>query len=188
MTPVRGVGHLLGRALDRAEEAFAFAAGALVFVGVGTVVFEVSVRYVAGRSFPLVLELNAIFMLYIPFLAGAWVLRRGGQITIDIADGILHGWVRHAADAVVTLIGFVTSAVIAYYGLVLTLEAHRRGLATLAVVRIPEWSVMIAVPAGATLFALEFFRQFCQALQGRRVAGVRGVTKPGEGRIPSQEV
>lgn len=162
------------RVLYLLEVLFAGVAALLVATGVMSVVFEVTARAVADRSFPLVLDLNAIFVLYVPFLAGAYVLRRGGHITVDLLVPRAGGILRRVADSFVALVGIAVSAVLTWFGAILTLEAYRRGLSTLGIVRIPEWCVIGAIPLGGVLFTLEFLRQFLHAITGRPVEAVRG--------------
>ena len=162
------------RVLYALEVAFAAVAALLIATGVVSVVVEVTARAVADRSFPIVLDLNAIFVLYVPFLAGAYVLRRGGHITVDLLVPRAGGMLRRLGDSFVALVGIAVSAVITWFGAGLTLEAHRRGLSTLGIVRIPEWCVIGAIPLGAALFTLEFLRQFLHAVTGRRVEAARG--------------
>lgn len=173
---------MLGRALDWVENAFAAVAGVLLVGAVGMVVVEVVVRYFLDVSFAWVIELNENFMVYVPFIAAAWVLREGGHITVDLLDNILRARMRRAADVLVAVVGIAASGIVAYYGGKITLEAYRSGLVSLSIVRIPEWYVTISIPIGAGLLVLEFGRQLLRTLAGGRVAGTeRPVAEAEEG-------
>ena len=158
--------HIAGRALDWGENLFAGIAGVLLVGGIGTVIAEVVVRYFTGRSFTWVIEINENFMVYIPFLAAAWVLRRRGHLTIDLLEPLLRGPVRRGVDALVGVVGAGASAIFLYYGAVLTAEAYGRGLVSLSITRIPEWYVLVSLPIGGGLVMLEFVRQFFETISG----------------------
>lgn len=170
---VRRVGHVAGRVLDWVLAAAAVLAGLLLAAGIGTVLFEIAARNLFDVSYPWVFEINEYILVYVPFLAAAWVLRKGGHVTVDLIESVLPARVLRVSDVLIAAVGATGCAVIAWFGYVLTSAAHSQGRVSLTVTQIPDVYVLSALPIGALLLVAEFVRQGIRA-----VAGERAVPRP----------
>jgi TRAP-type C4-dicarboxylate transport system permease small subunit len=160
----------LYRALDIAENAFAFLGCALLLVATGTVVLEVASRYFFQHSFVWVNELNEYILLYIPFLAAAWLLRQNGHITVDILDEKLSPRWRLILDILIACVGIFVSAIFVWYGTAATIDAWERDVRSLTVLKTPQVFVFVIIPAGSLLLLLEFSRKLVNAIRGKTAA------------------
>ena len=69
---------------DRVIGAMAWIAGALLLFQVISVSCDVLIRYFFGTSIRWVITLNEWSLLFIAFLAAAWLQRQGGHVRLDI--------------------------------------------------------------------------------------------------------
>jgi TRAP-type C4-dicarboxylate transport system permease small subunit len=161
------IGHVAGRVLDLLLQAAALLAGLMLAAGIGTVLMEVGARFLFGVSYPWVFEINENILVYVPFLAAAWVLHKGGHVTIDLLEAVLPQSVRHATDVGIAAVGAAACSVIVWFGTDLAWTAYRQGRVSLTVTQIPEVYVLSALPIGAALLVAEFVRQGIRASLGQ---------------------
>ncbi len=86
----------------------------LVFVMV-SVSADVAGRYVFGRPIGWVVEFTEYILLYIPFLAMAWLVREGGHVRIDVVLQALGPGTRSLVNAATSLAAALTCGVAAYW-------------------------------------------------------------------------
>lgn len=158
--------RLLSRGLDLAENFFAFVSGILLLISVLSVTLEVASRFFFNRSFVFINELNEYILLFLPFLAAAWLLRQNGHITVDLLDRVLSQRVLRAFSILIVIVGFVVSGFLVWYGSLVTLDAYQRNLLSLTVVQFPQVYVFAVIPLGSLLLLLEFIRKGYQVITG----------------------
>ena len=167
-TGVRRAGRIAGHVLDRVEDAFAVLAAVLLVVGIATVLLEITARYFFGVSYAWVIEINEDILVYLPFLGAAWVLRKGGHVTIDLLETLLPAAVKRGADVAIAAVGAGGSAILVWFGTALSWDAYAQGRVSLTVTQIPEVYVLPAIPIGGALLVAEFVRQGIRALAGKQ--------------------
>lgn len=148
----------LDRGFERVIVAFAWIAGGLMMFALVAVCVDVLMRYFLNKPLPWVLQISEYILLYIPFLAAAYVLREESHIRIDILLNRLGRCTRSRVSAVTSFLGFVVLLVLAYYGTYITLDYFRRDVPTIKYLKIPEFLVIAVIPAGCFLFAIQFLR------------------------------
>lgn len=158
--------RLLSRGLDLAENTFAFLSGILLLISVLSITLEVASRFFFNVSFVFVNELNEYILLFVPFLAAAWLLRQNGHITVDLFDRVLPQRVLGILDVFIVIVGFVVSGFLVWYGTLVTLDAYQRDLLSLTVVQFPQAYVLAAIPLGSLLLLLEFIRKGYRVITG----------------------
>jgi TRAP-type C4-dicarboxylate transport system permease small subunit len=158
--------RLLGRSLDRIENFFAFLGGILLLVAVSSVVFQISARYFFNVSFIWINEINEYILLYVPFLGAAWLLRHNGHVTVDLFAQVLPSRMRRGSNILIAIVGILVSAVLLWYGTVVTLEAYVRGTVSTTPAQIPQVYVMVVIPIGSLLLLLEFVRRLFRSATG----------------------
>ena len=84
MQPLNRTLHMLGRAFDIVVDAGAFAATWLIAGMALTIGLEVLMRRVFSNSLPWVIQINEYFVMAIPFLAGAWLLKHDGHTRLTL--------------------------------------------------------------------------------------------------------
>jgi C4-dicarboxylate transporter DctQ subunit len=81
---LRKTPHVLSRAFDTVVDAGALAATELIGAMALTIGLEVLMRRVFWNSLPWVIQVNEYFVLSIPFLGGAWLLRQDGHTRLTL--------------------------------------------------------------------------------------------------------
>lgn len=158
--------RLLSKGLDLAENLFAFLSGILLLVSVLSVTLEVASRFFFDQSHVSINELNEYILLFVPFLAAAWLLRHNGHITVDLLDRVLPGSVLRALNVFIAIVGVLVSGFLVWYGTLVTLDAYQRELISMTVVQFPQVYVLAVIPLGSLLLVLEFIRKGYRVITG----------------------
>jgi TRAP-type C4-dicarboxylate transport system permease small subunit len=150
------------RLLSALSTLFAIALGVLV----AAMCLDVAIRWASTGSLSWVTELTEYVIYGGTFLAAPWVLRQGGHVRVDIL--LLHlprRWAI-ALERLLDGIGILLSLLLAFYGAVAVRDAWRDNMIQFKTWNTPEWLLLLPIPIGCTLLAIEF------ALRALRVPGV----------------
>lgn len=150
--------RILGKSLNRIEDFFAFLGGVLLVISVFGVAFQITARYFFNLSFIWINEVVEYTLLYVPFLAAAWLLRHNGHVTVDLLARVLPLRIRTGSNILVAVLGIIISAVLFWYGTVVAVEAYVQGTVSTTAAQIPQVYVMVVIPVGSLLLLLEFIR------------------------------
>ncbi len=150
-----------GRLLDRVMKGFAWIAGLLMMFSLITVCIDVVMRYFFNRPMGWVLQFSEYILLYIPFLAAAFVLREESHIRIDIVLNQVNRKAQSLINMVTSIIGCGVLLVLTYYGTYITYDFYLRKVPTLKYLKIPEFIVIAVIPIGCFLFSIQFVRRAC---------------------------
>lgn len=151
--------RILSKSLDLSENVFAFLAGVLLLISILSVAFEVASRFLFSRSYAIIGELNAYILLFVTFLAAAWLLRQNGHIVVDLLDRVLPIGPLKIMNVLVILVGLIVTGFLVWYGTVMTIDAYTRNLLSTTIVRFPQVYVLAVIPLGSLLLFLEFIRK-----------------------------
>jgi len=138
---------------------FAWLAGIMMMTSAVGVCVDVVMRYFFNRPIPGVVQFSQYFLLYIPFLAAAYVLREDSHIKVDIVLNPLSQRTQSLVNMITSIMGSVVLLILAYYGFRVTLDYYRRKVPTLEYFKIPEFLVIMVIPIGCFLFSIEFIRK-----------------------------
>jgi C4-dicarboxylate transporter DctQ subunit len=121
-------------------------------------------------------EISEYSLLYMTFLGAVWLLREEGHVRMDLVLGYLSTQKRLLVDGVVHFMIGVLSGIIAYYGLVVTLEAYQTGtLRSVTPLAPPVYLLLLPIPVGATALSIEAFRKMYLSFRSwKRGASARG--------------
>jgi C4-dicarboxylate transporter DctQ subunit len=149
----------IGSFLDKVMNGLAWLAGWLMMFALIMVCVDVVLRYFFNSPIGGVLQFSEYVLLYIPFLAAAYVLKDDSHIRIDIILNRLSPKVQAALNMVTSVFGILVLLALSYYGTYITFDYYRRGVPTLKYYKIPEFLVIMVIPLGCFLFALQFIRK-----------------------------
>lgn len=149
----------IGSFLDKVMSGLAWLAGWLMMLALLMVCLDVVLRYFFNSPIGGVLQFSEYVLLYIPFLAAAYVLKDERHIKIDIILNRLSPKVQVAVNLITSIFGVLVLLVLSYYGTYITFDYYRRGVPTLKYYKIPEFLVIMVIPFGCFLFALQFIRR-----------------------------
>jgi TRAP-type C4-dicarboxylate transport system permease small subunit len=141
---------------------FGLTLGAIVLL----ICVDVMVRALGVGSLPWLIELTEYLMYAGTFLAAPWVLRQGSHVRVDMLLVALPRRLAVRLEQLVDLCGFGVSVVLLWYGALVVADAWRTNMVQYKTWYVPEWLLLLAIPTGALLLALEFVLRVC------RVSGV----------------
>lgn len=147
------------RLFDRIIVWFAWMAGILMVFSLISVCIDVVLRYFFNRPTGWVLQISEYILLYIPFMAAAYVLREDSHIRIDILLNRLKPKAQNIIHLITSVLGFFVLLTLAYYGAYVTVDFYQRNVPTLKYLKMPEFLVIMVIPVGCFLFALQFGRK-----------------------------
>jgi TRAP-type C4-dicarboxylate transport system permease small subunit len=144
LATVRKISERLGRILEHVVAAF-------FFVILATTLVLVTLRYVFNRGIPGGYELTVYLFIYTTAIGAAISVGRHQHIKIDFFVNKLKGSVRRVVDIVAQVLVAGINAVMIYLGVPWIREV---GSFQSPVMRIPNWTIEIAVPIGSALAIL----------------------------------
>jgi TRAP-type C4-dicarboxylate transport system permease small subunit len=148
-----------GQVLDSMLITLTYLAGGLLLFMTGSVVFEIVMRYFFNSPSHWVVEISEYMLLYIAFLTGAWVLKREGHVKIDMLVKALPPRAQAVLNTVTSGIGFLVCSLFFWVSFSLTWETFVTGEVLFRAVHVPKWAVLVVIPVGLLLLALQFVRR-----------------------------
>ena len=150
---------VIGRLFDGIVVVFAWLAGLLLLFAMTIVCVDVVMRYFFNSPTGWVLQFCEYILLYVPFMAAAYVLREGSHIKIDILLNRLNRRTQSLTNLVTSVMGFGVLAILTYYGAYITIDFYQRNVPTIKHLKIPEYTVIMIIPIGCFLFSIQFIRR-----------------------------
>lgn len=93
------------------------------------------------------------------FMGAPWVLLRNGHVKVDLLSASLSPRSEATLGRATNLIGAITAAILAWYGLQAVLASAARGSMIRTSFVIPEWWMLAFVPLSLTLCVIVFVRK-----------------------------
>jgi C4-dicarboxylate transporter DctQ subunit len=153
------VPYLAGRLLDALITAFAAIAVLILVALAFCVSLEVVMRYFVGMPTRWVNEFSEYALLWLAFLAGAWILREEAHVKVEmLIDTLSSAWQRRLHLAT-SLLGAATCGLFCWVSAGYVLEVYNSGEILFKSVQLPKWSVMAVMPPGLALLAIQFVRR-----------------------------
>jgi C4-dicarboxylate transporter, DctQ subunit len=149
----------IGRIIDIILVGFAWFSGVLMIFSLVSVCIDVVMRYFFNSPSGWILQISEYILLYIPFLSAAYVLKEDGHIKVDIILNFLNKKAEAMLNTVTSILGALVLFILTYYGVIVTFDFYVRKVPTLKYLKIPEFLVIIVIPVGCFMFALQFIRR-----------------------------
>lgn len=141
--------------------------GVLLMSAMVLVSADVSGRFFFGRPIAWGLEVTEYILLYTPFLGMAWLVRLAdGHVRIDVLTQALPHKAQALLDGLMSLLATLACGLGTYYGVLTAWDHYVRGIETFAVLPVPKYALIIVIPFGLSLTAIEFARRAYRALSG----------------------
>ena len=148
-----------GRLMDMVLVCFTWFSGILMIFALISVCIDVVLRYFFNSPTGWVLQISEYILLYIPLLSAAYVLKEDGHIKVDILLSFLSQRMQALFDTVTSILGAGVLLILTYYGAVVSYDFYVRKVITLKYLKIPEFFVIMVIPVGCLMFALQFIRR-----------------------------
>ena len=152
---------------DRTLDAFSIIAGVLLVAIMLAVSIKVFFRYFLHTGIAGIDEIAEILMLYLTFLGAAWLLRRGGHITIDLLFVRFKPKTQAWLNVTTSVLGIIISLILVWYGTTATVSFWQRGILTPTIMELPRAAIIAVIPIGSFLLGIQFLRRAWSNLTGK---------------------
>ncbi len=144
---------------DRTIGLLAFVAGVLIILMMLAVGSEVVTRYFLNRAIVGVVDVSEILILYITFLAAAWLLRGEGHVKMDLVLKRLKPKAQTSLTIVTSIIAAIICFILFWYGARVTWDNFQRGIEEVGIMEVPTFAIVVIIPVGGFLLFIQFLRR-----------------------------
>jgi C4-dicarboxylate transporter DctQ subunit len=158
-----------GIIFDRIIDLTMILAAVLLFFVTFSVGAEVFLRYFLGRPTIWVTEVAEYTLLYITFLAVAWVLRREGHVKMDLVLNRFSPKTQSMVNAITSLAGTLVCFILTWFGAKTTWYFFQGGYPTPTPLRVPKFIIVAIIFFGSFLLFIQFLRRTYGYVESWRV-------------------
>lgn len=155
----------LGRIFDGILKASAYCAGLIIAGMMGSVSYEVIMRYVFNLPTKWATDIVCLMGPYISLLPAAYVLKERGHIGMEYVVQQLTIKGQAFMISLTSLIGFLICALLCWECWVLLLLDYREGTYVYGAMVFPKYIIYLPAVIGIFLFGIQFAREFVRAIQ-----------------------
>ncbi len=146
------------RTFDKLLDFMAACAGVILVFICAAVCYTIGMRFLFTRTTIWIMQTTEYALLWIVFLASAWLLREGGHITTDIIYSHLSDDMKKRMDCITFTLGGLACAFMVYFGVVYLCDCIVHSVTDVRAVTVPKSAVFIIIPIGFILLTIQFFR------------------------------
>jgi len=128
-----------------------------------------------------VVQFDEYALLWVPFLATAWILARDKHVSVQFLVQYLGGKGKKVLVSIHNLVGMMVCGIFCWYGISTTWGHYVRGVIDVASVDVPKAYVLVVIPVGFFLLTLQFLSKFLAGLMGKESDGDTGAKDSGTG-------
>jgi C4-dicarboxylate transporter, DctQ subunit len=136
----------------------AWCAGLLIVAMMVVITIDVVVRNLGYQSSAHFFTFTEYALLIVPCLGGPWLVREKGHIYVEILLMYLGPRGRAALRLAIGTVCVVVCAVLAWYGLQVTLQDYFANEKDVRSLDMPRWIIVGFVPLSFAMMGLEFLR------------------------------
>jgi TRAP-type C4-dicarboxylate transport system permease small subunit len=137
----------------------AFSAGALLLFVTFSISYSILSRALGFNSPVWIVQFNEYALLWITFLGTTWVLARGKHVSIDLLTGQFSQRRKTGFRLFHGVLGTIVCLVFVWYGFWTTFGQYQRGITDVQAVDMPKYLILMIIPVGFFLLAIQFIRQ-----------------------------
>lgn len=160
---MRGIAGGYIRYMDNLSIATAIIAGALLALGVLSVVHMVFVRYAMGESTVWQTEFTTFAISASMLLGSPYVLKTGGHVAVTVLPDALTGLPQRLMRIAASLVGLAFCVALAFGSWYYFYEAYAFKWTSGTVWNPPLWPAILPVALGATLLSLQYLAEILRA-------------------------
>jgi C4-dicarboxylate transporter, DctQ subunit len=158
----------MGKLIDYVSKLFAVLAGVLLVIVTVSIGYVIFARIVNISSPAWIVQFTEYSLLWITFLGTAWVLGRGRHVSIDLITSRLSPRGKVVFDIAHSVVGCVVCGLLCWFGFLTTWSMFQRGVTDVQVVDVAKYQVILIIPLGFFLLALQFLRKMLIAVESIR--------------------
>ncbi len=129
--------------------------------------YEVISRYFFNKPSAWVVQFSEYGLVFIGFLAAAWVLRDEAHVKVEMLTELLSPAARRRIFAITSWVGALMCGILAWVSSTYTWELYERGEMIFRSIITPKWPMLAVVTLGFALLCVQFLRR---ALGGEKPA------------------
>jgi C4-dicarboxylate transporter DctQ subunit len=126
-------------------------------------------RSFLGISYTGIFEITQYSLLWMTFLAAAWLLKNKGHIRVDLVYNRLEPRPRALTRIVTSIIYTILFLVLVGYSIKVTLHDCQTGNLVSSALRPPKWIIEIIIPTGFFMLFIQMLRETYGFLTNRKV-------------------
>ena len=132
---------------------------ALITVVMMSIALDVVMRYFFGNPQIWVLETTEISLLYVTFLASAWVLKKERHVKMDLLLNRLSPSAQALCNGITSIVGSIICFIITSYSILFTWDQFIRNVRRETLLNIPNGPIVVIIPIGCFLLFIQFLRR-----------------------------
>lgn len=145
--------------IDGAITACGLLAALIVAALAGCVALEVVMRYFFNAPTRWVIEFSEYALLWLAFLASAWILRAEGHVRVEMLTEVLPPRWQQRLHSITSWVGAAVCAVLCWVTTAYVLRIRETGEILFKAVPVEKWVIMAVMPPGLALLAIQFVRR-----------------------------
>ena len=146
------------KAYDAVLYGMAYFAGLLMAAMMVVIFVDVVLRNLGYQSSAHFFTFTEYALLVIPCLGAPWLVRERGHVYVEILLMYLTPPVRRRVTTAIGVVCIAVCAVLAWYGLQVTLQDYFGNEKDVRSLDMPRWMLMVFMPLGFGMMAVEFAR------------------------------
>lgn len=150
--------NLIWKVFDRLLDVMAVMAGVILVFICAAVCYTIGMRYLFEQTTIWIMQTTEYALLWIVFLATAWLLRERGHITTDVIYSTLNEKTKRYLDLVMFICGAIACFISMVYGIAYTYDSIVNHVTDVRAVTIPKAYIFFIIPVGFFLLTVQFLR------------------------------
>ncbi len=150
--------NILWKFFDKLLDVMAALAGVILIFICGAVCYTIGMRFLFNMTTIWITQTTEYGLLWIVFLATAWLLREGGHITTDIIYSSLSDKAKRGIDIVMFFCAAIACAVCTWYSIAYTYDCIVNNVTDVRAVTVPKADIFAIIPIGFFLLFIQFLR------------------------------
>lgn len=175
------------RSIDRLSELSGYVSGTLMLAAMLIICYSVLLRYLFGASTIWQTELAVYFLMFAAFVGGAYGLKHGEHVSVDIIVNQVSGRKQVVMRLVAAILSLLLIVIVGVIASVLWWETFEAGRGSGTAWNPPLMYPYFIVPLGMTLISLQYLSIAFDLLQELRFGPVKAQTEDESEEQESQE-
>lgn len=137
---------------------FTYVAGVILVGMLLLIIYEIVTRYFLLNPHGWAIEITEYMLQYICFLGTAWLLKRGGHVTLDLLYDRLNPRYQFLLKIIVSSMGVIICLILTWFTAGSTLDHFQRH-ELIGTLDIPRGIILAVLPLGFFMLTVEFLRK-----------------------------
>lgn len=148
-----------GKVFDLLLNLLVILAGIIVSFATVSVCVGILSRYFLNRPISWVVEISEYGLLYMTFLAAAWVLRHEQHVSVDLVYNWLSPRNQAIASIFTSIVAGLVFLIITIYGFKVTKNQFDTKYFTPTILEAPKFVITLIIPVGTFLLLIQIIRK-----------------------------